>query len=82
MTENHRPPGKTIIDIPVAVSVVEIRAFSLFDEDRIRADGLEGADGTVDSARDYFLRVAEKFFALFEYGHTFNPEFRKNYIAI
>jgi len=59
MTENHRPPGKTIIDILVAVGIVEIRTFCLFDEDRIRADSFEGADGTVNSARDDFLRVPE-----------------------
>jgi hypothetical protein len=60
VTQNHRPPGADVIEVTVAVFVVETRAVGPFDEHRIAAHGLEGASGRVDASRDVTLSLCEQ----------------------
>jgi hypothetical protein len=52
MTEDERAPRSDIIEILIAVEIVEVRPFAASDEQRLSADGPEGARGTVDTAGD------------------------------
>ncbi len=52
MAENHRSPGKAIVDILVAVHIVQVCSFCLVDKNRIRANGSKGAYRTIDAAGD------------------------------
>src|SRR3989338_7044132 len=66
MTQNHRTPGKHIIDVFVSVHIIDISAFSLIDKQRLHAYRLKGADRAIDSAGNELLCPAEVFFLLFK----------------
>src|SRR6185369_9353025 len=53
VAEDQRAPGADEVDVGAAVHVPQPRALTALDEQRGAADGSEGADGTVDAARDH-----------------------------
>ena len=48
---NQRAPGHHVVDVGVAVDILELRAASAHDEQRRRADRFERAHRAVDAAR-------------------------------
>ena len=50
VAQNHRAPGAEVVDVAVAVGVVEIRALGALDEGRRAAHGAKGAHRRVDAA--------------------------------
>ena len=50
MAEDERPPRTDVIEVTIAVDVVEIRPFAAGNEDRLAADAAKGAGRTVDAA--------------------------------
>src|SRR4029077_17015682 len=52
VAQDERAPGADIVQIAVAVQVVEIRPFATGDEDGLTADAAEGPRGAVDTAGD------------------------------
>ena len=50
VAQNHGAPGAEVVDVAIAVGVVEIRALSALDEGRRAAHGAKGADRRVDAA--------------------------------
>ena len=65
VAEDHRAPGQAVVDVAVAVFVVEEGPLGFLDKDRGGADALEGADGTVDTAGDDFLCFSKELCVLF-----------------
>ena len=58
VAEEHARPRSRRSRGAVAVGVVEILGFAVFDDERVAADGAEGADGGVDAAdEEFFGRV-------------------------
>ena len=62
VAKNERSPGGDIIDELVAIDIVDPDSAGLFNKYGIAADGLEGADGTVDAAGNHFLSGLKQFF--------------------
>ena len=50
VAQNHRAPGAEVVDVSIAVGVVEICALGALDEGRRSADGAKGAHRRVDAA--------------------------------
>ena len=61
VAEDHRPPGADVIDIGIAVDIIDFRAGGAFDEDRFAADGAKGAHRTVDAAGDDLVGFGKVF---------------------
>jgi len=57
MAVDQRAPRHDVIDEPVAVDVLDVGAGRAADEQRGRANRREGANGTVDAARQDLLRA-------------------------
>ena len=68
MAENHRSPGKDVIEVAVAVEIEEIGPFGPIDENRLAADAAKRPGGTVDAAGHEFFRSGEGKTAFFA-GH-------------
>src|SRR4029079_19371261 len=60
VSQRERPPGEHVVNVAIAVHVPQIRALPPRDEARDAADGAKGAHGTIDAARDQFLRAREE----------------------
>ena len=56
MSQDSRPPGAYIIQIPVAVRIIKIGAFRLFHKKGSSSHRTEGPHRTVHSARHQFSR--------------------------
>src|SRR5262249_21581343 len=52
VAEDQRPPRADVVEVLVAVEVVEVRPVAAGDEQRLAADGAERAGGAVDAAGD------------------------------
>ena len=57
VSEQHWPPGRDIVDVGVAVDVLQVDAVAGLEEDRMTAYALECAHGRIDAAR-YRTRCA------------------------
>ena len=55
VSEDHGSPGAEVVEVLVAVGVVEVCAFGAGKEGRLAADGAEGSDGGVYSAGEEAL---------------------------
>jgi hypothetical protein len=55
MAQDHRAPREHIVDVSVAIDVVEAAAFGAFDEGWRAAHSAEGPHGRVDPAGDAFF---------------------------
>ena len=55
VAEDHGSPGVEEVEVAVAVDVKEEGSFGAVEEGGSAADGAEGADGRVDSAREEML---------------------------
>ncbi len=55
VAQNHRSPGAEVVDVAIAVGVVEGCALGALDEGRRAADGAKGADRRVDAAGEEAL---------------------------
>jgi hypothetical protein len=62
MTQDHRTPGKHIIDVSLVINVVDLRSLRLFDKERIAAHGAECPHRAVHAAGNIFFRLFEQFF--------------------
>ena len=51
MTDDHRPPRANVVDVFVAVDVIDFIALCARDKERVTPHICKGADGTVDPAR-------------------------------
>ena len=71
MARDHRTPGADVIDVIVAVDVVQVSTRSAGDETGMTANVLEGPHRAVDSAGKQFFSRGEKFFGL-RIGHEAN----------
>ena len=60
VAEDQRPPGADVVDVAVAVDVVEIGALAALDEQRLPAHRAEGAHGRIDAAREQVQRLREE----------------------
>ncbi len=60
VAKDHRTPGLHVIDVTVAVAVINLRAAGVGDENRVAADRFEGAYRAVDPAGDVFFGFSEK----------------------
>jgi hypothetical protein len=58
--EDHRSPGADVVDIAVAVEVVQVSPFAASEEDRLAPDSAKGAGGAVDAARNELLSAGER----------------------
>ena len=61
VAEDERAPRADVIEVLIAVDVEEIRPFAAGDEDRLAADGAEGAGRTVDAAGDQTAGSLKRF---------------------
>ena len=59
--QNQRPPGADVVDVGMAVRVVEMRARAALDKHRIAAHGPERPRRRVDAAGNLLSRLLEKF---------------------
>ena len=70
VAEQVRPPGHDVVDVPVAVGVIDLAAFAPGDEQRVHADGAKSADRRVDPAGNILLSLLEEgVFLLFRHVH-------------
>ena len=56
---DHRSPGRDVVDVSVAVDIVEVRSIRRCEEDGGAADSPECADRRIDAAGNDFLGAAE-----------------------
>jgi hypothetical protein len=63
VAEEERAPRADEVEVAVAVEVVEVGALAPGDEQRVAADGAEGAGGAVDAAGDQARRALERLLA-------------------
>ena len=59
MTQNHRAPRADVVDVFLAVGIVEVCALAALEKYRRAADGAKRAYRRVDAAGDVFLRLFE-----------------------
>jgi len=52
VSQNQRSPGGDVIEVLIAVEIVEIWPLAASDEQRLPADSTEGAGWTVDTSRN------------------------------
>ena len=70
VAEQERSPGADVIDIRVAVGVVDVSALAAYQEGRFSADGAEGTHGRVDAAGDQLFGALLKLAGEIEvFGH-------------
>ena len=69
VAENGRSPGADVVDVFVAIHVPDARALGFVDEERLAADGAEGADGRVHAAGNVFQGFGEKRFGFGSRNH-------------
>src|SRR6186997_775832 len=60
MSQDHRSPGKHVINIGVLVHVIEPRSFRSCDKARLPADRAEGSDWAIDATGNEFLSLGEE----------------------
>ena len=60
VAENQRPPGADIIDVPLAIRVLYLRADALAEKAGGAADRAEGADRRIDAAGNVALGALEQ----------------------
>ncbi len=60
VADDHRAPGTDVVDVAVAVDVVQVGAIGAFDEERLAADRLERAHRRIDAARQQLLGAGEQ----------------------
>src|SRR5512144_2871754 len=58
--QGKRAPRQDIVNVAIAVHVLQICALPPGDEARDAADSAKGAHGAIDTARDQFLRAREE----------------------
>ena len=51
MPQNHRPPGADVVDVAIAIEIVEIGPCGALEEDRLAADAAKRPGRTVHAAR-------------------------------
>jgi hypothetical protein len=59
VADDGRAPRADVVNELVAVDVDALGAGDVVEDDRLAANGLEGADGGVDAAGEEVLRLAE-----------------------
>jgi hypothetical protein len=62
MSENEWAPGEHVINVAVAVHIVEIGPSSTRDEERLTTHSAEGPHGRIDTARYEALRALKIFY--------------------
>ena len=60
VAEDVRAPGADVVDVGLAIDVLDAAALGAADEERFAADVAEGADGRVDAAGDEGLGSGEE----------------------
>ena len=60
MAEDQRAPRADVVDVAIAVDVVEIGRFAALEKDRLAADAAERAGRTIDAAGDEILSTSER----------------------
>ena len=55
MAENHRPPGKDVVDVRISIQIIKPSALGSLDKPGLPADRSEGANRAVDPAGDESL---------------------------
>ena len=60
MPQDERPEGEHIIHVSTAVHIDEVGPFAALDEQRLAADGFEGARGRVYAARQQVERLLKE----------------------
>src|SRR5262249_43078391 len=58
--KDERSPRADIVNVAVAIGVVEVGTLSALDEERLAADGAEGPDGAVDTAGNHSKGLCEQ----------------------
>src|SRR5207245_4133132 len=66
MAGEKRPPGEHVVDVGVAVLVVQAGALALLDKKRFAAHSAKSADGRVHAAREQRLCALEFALRLFD----------------
>ena len=61
MAENGRTPRAHVVNVCVAIDIVQVRTLGPLDEKGFSADTAECADRRIDSARDAGARLGEEF---------------------
>jgi hypothetical protein len=61
MASNERPPGKNIVDVTIAVHIVEVRTCAVLDKEWLPAHSAKGAHWRVHAAREQLLGLLEEF---------------------
>jgi hypothetical protein len=56
MSQDHGAPGENIVEIDVAVDVVQLGSLGAFDESGLPSDRAERPNGAIDASGDELLR--------------------------
>jgi hypothetical protein len=59
MPQDHRPPGGDIIDVPVAIHIIQIGALRPLDEQRRPSYTAERTDRRIDAPRNALLALSK-----------------------
>jgi len=62
VAEDHGAPGAEVVDVAVAVGVVEISALGALEEGGMAANGAESPHGRIDAAGNVSQRLREQLF--------------------
>src|SRR5262249_2506075 len=60
VSQDQRSPRADVVQVLMAVEIIEERPLPFGDEDRLAADGAEGAGGAIDAARNRFAGSGER----------------------
>ena len=60
MTEDRWAPGADVVDVAIAIDVLDATALGATDEKRLAADIAKGADGRINAAGDEFFGNLKK----------------------
>ena len=58
--QDHRPPGLHVIEVAIAIHVIEIRSLGSADEDGTTSNSAKGAHRAVDASWEQFLRLLKQ----------------------
>jgi len=61
MAGDERPPRKYVINVSIAIYIVNIGALTSFDEERLSADSFEGTHWRVHATGEQLLGLLEEF---------------------
>jgi hypothetical protein len=61
MTQDEWSPRKNVVNIAIAVDIVQVWSTTAFDEQRLSTHGAEGSHRRINPAREHSLGLLEKF---------------------